>query len=100
AEIVKPGTPHQPLPSDSADMALGRLDKFRYAKGGTPTAELRLAMQKTMQADCAVFRTEKILAEGIKNIGKVYEGMSDIGVTDRSLVWNTDLIETLELDNM
>ncbi|MGK2284945.1 succinate dehydrogenase flavoprotein subunit [Pedomonas sp. V897] len=100
AEIVKPGTPHHPLPSDSADLALGRLDKFRHAKGGTPTAKLRLAMQKTMQANCAVFRTDEILQEGIQKIGDVYQGMSDIGITDRSLVWNTDLIETLELDNM
>ena len=100
AEIVKPGTAHQPLPSDSADMALGRLDKFRYAKGSTPTAELRLAMQKTMQANCAVFRTDEILQEGIQKIDAVQRGMADIGVTDRSLVWNTDLIETLELDNM
>lgn len=100
AEIVKPGTAHAPLPSDSADMALGRLDKFRYAKGGTPTAQLRLAMQKTMQANCAVFRTDEILQEGIQKIDQVYQGMSDIGVSDRSLVWNTDLIETLELDNM
>ena len=100
AEIVKPGTAHQPLPSDSADMALGRLDKFRHAKGGTPTAELRLAMQKTMQANCAVFRTDEILQEGIQKIDAVQSGMADIGVTDRSLVWNTDLIETLELDNM
>ena len=100
AEIIKPGTAHAPLPKDSADMALGRLDHFRHAKGGTPTAELRLKMQKTMQADCAVFRTEKILEEGKGKIDAVYQGMSDIGVTDRSLVWNTDLIETLELDNM
>lgn len=100
AEIVKPGTAHHPLPSDSADMALGRLDKFRYASGGTPTAELRLSMQKTMQANCAVFRTDEILQEGIQKIDQVQRGMDDIGVTDRSLVWNTDLIETLELDNM
>ncbi|MEX6724881.1 succinate dehydrogenase flavoprotein subunit [Parapedomonas caeni] len=100
AEIIKPGTAHAALPKDSADLALGRLDHFRHAKGGTPTAELRLKMQKTMQADCAVFRTEKILEEGKGKIDAVYQGMTDIGVTDRSLVWNTDLIETLELDNM
>ena len=100
AEIVKPGTAHAPLPSDSADMALGRLDKFRNASGGTPTAKLRLAMQKTMQANCAVFRTDEILQEGIQKIDEVQRGMADIGVSDRSLIWNTDLIETLELDNM
>ncbi|MCH8684613.1 succinate dehydrogenase flavoprotein subunit [Pedomonas mirosovicensis] len=100
AEIVKPGTAHAPLPSDSADMALGRLDKFRNASGGTPTAKLRLAMQKTMQANCAVFRTDEILQEGIQKIDEVQRGMADVGVSDRSLIWNTDLIETLELDNM
>jgi len=100
AELVKPGEKHRPLPENSAELALSRLDKFRHASGGTPTAELRLAMQKVMQNNCAVFRTGDVLEEGVKLIHDVYKDASDIGVTDRSLVWNSDLIETLEFDNL
>ena len=100
AELIKPETKHAELPRDSADMALGRLDFFRHAKGASPTAEIRLQMQKTMQADCAVFRTEKTLEEGKGRIDAVFARMGDIDVTDRSLIWNTDLVETLELDNL
>jgi succinate dehydrogenase / fumarate reductase flavoprotein subunit len=99
-ETVKAGTNHNPLPKGSEEMALGRLDHFRNAKGGTPTAQLRLDMQKTMQRHCAVFRTEELMAEGITKMEGVYAGMQDIGITDRSLIWNTDLVETLELDNL
>ena len=99
-EILKPGAAQKALPGDSADLALGRLDKFRHADGDTPTAKLRNDMQRTMQADCAVFRTERTLAEGVGKIDAIYRGMQDVKVTDRSLVWNTDLVETLELDNM
>ena len=81
-------------------MALARLDKFRNASGGSRTAEIRLEMQRTMQADCAVFRTEKTLAEGIGKIDAVFSRLADVSVADRSLIWNSDLIETLELDNM
>jgi len=81
-------------------MALARLDYFRFANGGSPTAEVRAQMQKTMQADCAVFRTEATLEEGKGRIDQVYSRMGDINVTDRSLIWNTDLLETLELDNL
>ena len=81
-------------------MALGRLDGFRHAKGGSPTAQVRAAMQKTMQADCAVFRTEETLQEGKVKIDQINARMADINVTDRSLIWNTDLIETMELDNL
>jgi succinate dehydrogenase / fumarate reductase flavoprotein subunit len=100
AALVKPGTTHKPLPKGSEELALGRLDHFRNAGGGTPTAQLRLQMQKTMQANCAVFRTDAIMAEGIEKLEQTYAGMRDIRTTDKSLVWNTDLIETLELDNM
>jgi succinate dehydrogenase / fumarate reductase flavoprotein subunit len=100
AEIVTPGEKHADLPKDSADRSLTRLDRFRYAQGGTPTAELRLKMQKVMQTNCAVFRTGEILEEGHKLIHDVYTGVTDIKVTDRSLIWNTDLIETLEFDNL
>lgn len=100
AELVKPGEKHAELPADSADKALSRLDKFRYANGGTPTAELRLAMQKTMQSNCAVFRTGEVLEEGKKLIHDVWRSAADVRVTDRSLVWNSDLLETLEFDNL
>jgi len=99
-QTVKPMTPLPPLPKDSADFALGRLDAFRHSKGGSPTAAIRLAMQKTMQSNCGVFRDATILEEGMRRIDAVYQQMADIGISDRSLVFNTDLIEALELDNM
>jgi len=100
AEIVTPGESHAALPSDSADLALSRLDKFRNANGGTSTAELRLRMQNTMQNNCAVFRTAEVLEEGHKLIHEVFAGVPDVKVTDRSLIWNSDLVETLEFDNL
>ncbi|MDB5691441.1 MAG: succinate dehydrogenase flavoprotein subunit, partial [Alphaproteobacteria bacterium] len=99
-ETLKAEAAQRPLPKGSEELAVARLDHFRYAKGASPTAEIRLQMQKTMQADCAVFRTEKTLSEGLANIDQVYRRMEDIRVTDRSLIWNTDLVETLELDNL
>ncbi len=99
-EILKAGTAHKPLPKDGSDLALARLDKFRFASGGSPTAEIRVEMQRTMQAHCAVFRTDEVLSEGVDKLAKTYERMQDIHVTDRSLIWNTDLVETLELDNL
>jgi succinate dehydrogenase / fumarate reductase flavoprotein subunit len=100
AEILTPNDKHPDMPKDSTDLALGRLDKFRHASGGTPTAELRTKMQQVMQNNCAVFRTGEVLEEGHKLIHEVYGGISDIGVSDRSLIWNSDLIETLEYDNL
>jgi len=100
AETVRAGERQPDLPADSAEKALSRLDRFRYAKGSTPTADLRLKMQKTMQANCAVFRTGDVLAKGSKLMHEVHAGMQDIRVSDRSLVWNSDLVETLELDNL
>jgi succinate dehydrogenase / fumarate reductase flavoprotein subunit len=99
-EILKPNAAHRPLPKGSEEMALGRLDKFRFAAGSTPTARIREKMQRTMQADCAVFRAEATLEEGQGRIDEVYRQMADVAVTDRSLIWNTDLVETLELDNL
>jgi succinate dehydrogenase / fumarate reductase flavoprotein subunit len=99
-EILTPGAAQKLLPADSAELALGRLDHFRHAAGSAPTALLRNDMQRTMQADCAVFRTEQTLAEGVGKIDAIYAGLQDVKVTDRSLIWNTDLIETMELDNM
>ena len=100
AEILEPSARHPDLPKDADELALSRLDRFRNAAGGTPTAELRLQMQKTMQNNCAVFRTGEVLDEGKQLIHEVWNGAADIQVTDRSLIWNTDLIETLEFDNL
>lgn len=100
AEIITPGEKHAELPKDSADGALARLDKFRNAAGGTPTAQLRINMQKVMQNNCAVFRTGEVLQEGVKLIHDVLGGVHDVRVSDRSLIWNSDLIETLEFDNL
>lgn len=100
ADVLKPGTTHKPLPTDSAEMSLSRLDAARHANGGSRTAEVRLDMQKIMQGNCAVFRTEEILSEGKELIDTARTRMADLHVTDRSLVWNSDLIETLELDNL
>ncbi len=100
AETVSAGERHAELPKDAADLALARLDRARHAKGGVPTAELRERMQKVMQEDCAVFRTGDVLEEGRSRIGEVWRASDDLHVTDRGLIWNTDLIETLELDNL
>jgi succinate dehydrogenase / fumarate reductase flavoprotein subunit len=100
AEVIKPDTPHHDLPSDALDPALSRLDKLRHANGGTPTAELRIRMQKTMQADAAVFRTAETLQQGCTKIDEVHAGFEDIRVSDRSLIWNSDLVETFELANL
>jgi succinate dehydrogenase / fumarate reductase flavoprotein subunit len=100
AELITPGEGQPELPKDSAERPLARLDKFRNAAGGTPTAELRNRMQTVMQTNCAVFRTGEVLAEGSKLIHDVMTGASDVKVFDRSLTWNTDLIETLEFENL
>jgi len=100
AETVNAGETQPELPANSADLSLTRLDKYRNAKGGTPTADLRGQMQKTMQDNCAVYRTGETLEEGHKLIHQVWAGIEDIATTDRSLIWNSDLIETLEFDNL
>ena len=100
AEIVKPGTPHEKLSQSETDKCLNRFDKLRNSGGSTKTSELRLSMQKTMQSKCAVFRTEKTLKEGMEEIRKPFSGMEDISVSDKSLLFNTDLVETLEFDNL
>ena len=97
---LKPGTSHNPLPKGSEELALGRLDHFRNAAGSSPTAEIRLDMQRTMQKHCAVFRDNALLTEGKGKIAAIYGRMQDVAITDRSLIWNTDLVETLELDNL
>ncbi len=100
AEIVKPNTPHEEISNEETDRCLARFDKIRNANGSTKTSELRLKMQKTMQSKCAVFRTEKTLKEGVNQIREPYKGMDDLSVKDKSLLFNTDLVETLEFDNL
>ncbi|WP_457650446.1 succinate dehydrogenase flavoprotein subunit [Profundibacter sp.] len=99
-EILDPKEPNEPANQVSIDKALDRFDKLRFANGDVPTAELRLEMQKTMQADAAVFRTDKTLAEGVEKMKKVAAKLDDLKVTDHSLIWNSDLMETLELTNL
>ncbi|CAD7337629.1 succinate dehydrogenase flavoprotein subunit [Sphingomonadales bacterium 56] len=99
-ETIKPNGSHRPLPTDAADLALSRLDHYRNAKGGSPTAKIRLEMQHTMQKHAAVFRDSALLSEGVTKMAQVNASLADVAVSDRSLIWNTDLIETLELDNL
>jgi succinate dehydrogenase / fumarate reductase flavoprotein subunit len=99
-KILKPGEAHKPLPQDAGDFGVARLDKLRNASGDKRTSEIRLAMQKTMQNDAAVFRTDKTLAEGVDKLYEVAGQMPDLKIEDRSLIWNSDLIEAMELDNL
>ncbi len=99
-ETVTAGASQPELKATDGQLSLDRLDKYRNARGGTPTAKLRLEMQRAMQNNCAVFRTGEVLNEGVEAIRQVYTGLPDISVTDRTMIWNTDLMETLELDNL
>jgi succinate dehydrogenase / fumarate reductase flavoprotein subunit len=99
-DMIKAGDKQPELPKGAGDKHLARLDKFRRAKGGTGTAQLRDTMQRAMQETCAVYRTGEVLAEGVTRMAEVYAGMPDIGVTDRSMIWNSDLVETLEFENL
>ena len=100
AELVKPKFPHEEISKSETDKSLDRFDKLRNGNGLNKTSELRLSMQKTMQSKCAVFRNEKTLKEGVNEIKKPYENMQSISVKDKSLIFNTDLMETLEFDNL
>ena len=100
AELVKPNSAHDEISKSETDRSLDRFDKLRNGNGSNKTSELRLSMQQTMQSKCAVFRTEKTLKEGVDEIKKPYEGMQSISVKDKSLIFNTDLMETLEFDNL
>jgi len=100
AELVKPGQSQPPLPPKAGEAALARMDRIRHAKGGSNTGEIRLAMQRTMQDHAAVFRTSASLAEGVEKMRGHWRHMDDLRVTDRSLIWNTDLVEAMELDNL
>jgi len=99
-KVVDPETPVGPVNTVEVDRALSRFDALRHASGAMPTADIRLSMQKTMQADAAVFRTDKTLAEGCARMAAIAAQMHDISVTDRSMIWNSDLMETLELGNL
>jgi succinate dehydrogenase / fumarate reductase flavoprotein subunit len=100
AQTVKPGTKHRPLAKDAGELAVTRIDQLRNAKGSLKTAEIRINMQRVMQTHAAVFRTGESLQEGVHKLTEVFNSFTDVNVSDRNLVWNTDLIETLELDNL
>ncbi len=100
AETIEAGQSQPDLPVSAGEQAIARLDRLRHANGSTPTAELRSRMQHAMQNNCAVFRNAQVLEEGCRAIQQVWEAASDVRVTDRSLIWNTDLVETLEFDNL
>ena len=99
-EVVNKESSNRPLNFNSCDQAMERFDKLRHAKGNTSTAELRKNMQRVMQEDAAVFRSKETLAEGCKKMEAVSSGLEDLSVKDRSLIWNSDLMETLELTNL
>jgi len=100
AELIKPGTAQKPLAKNACDKAIARFDKIRKANGSRNTADIRLAMQKTMQTKAAVFRTQSTLDEGITSMAAITQSFTEVGVKDKSLIWNTELVETLELDNL
>jgi succinate dehydrogenase / fumarate reductase flavoprotein subunit len=100
AATIEKDASRRAIPKDATEAAIARLDRFRNANGAHPTAELRLKMQKTMQTHCAVFRDGPVLKEGVEKVTEIWKESADIKVTDRSLVWNSDLIETLEYDNL
>ena len=100
AETVEAGSAHAPLYNGAEERILTRFDGLRHARGNEPTAALRLRMQRVMQNNAAVFRTGETLDEGCRQIGDVHAAFADVRVADRSLVWNSDLVETLELDNL
>jgi succinate dehydrogenase / fumarate reductase flavoprotein subunit len=100
AATIKPNTQHRPLARDAGDLAVSRIDRLRNAKGKIGTAQIRLDMQRVMQTHAAVFRTGESLDEGVRKLDAVVASFADVGVSDRSMIWNTDLVETLELDNL
>ena len=99
-ELVQPGVAHKDIGTTQVDKHLARLDTFRNASGATPTAKLRLSMQEAMQKDAAVFRTGDTLKEGVARLDEIHKASKDIGIKDRGLIWNTDLVEALEYDNL
>ncbi|MDI9407852.1 MAG: succinate dehydrogenase flavoprotein subunit [Candidatus Pacebacteria bacterium] len=100
AELIKPGAKHAPVTGGSEEAALARFDRMRQAKGERAVGAHRLKLQKQMQQSCAVFREDKLLSQGVTEIDRIAKGMNDLGISDRSLIWNSDLVEALELDNL
>jgi len=100
AELIKPNTDHKPLPKDAGEATIAKLDRLRNSKGKLRTSEIRMNMQRTMQNNAAVFRTGEVLREGVSKLQEIYQSFADVGVSDRSMIWNTDLAETLELENL
>jgi succinate dehydrogenase / fumarate reductase, flavoprotein subunit len=100
AEIVEPGTSHGVVSASAAEAGIARLDRIRHAKGGSKTGTIRRAMQRAMQDHCAVFRTANVLEEGLRKMAEIARSFGDLAVADRSMIWNTDLVEALELDNL
>jgi succinate dehydrogenase / fumarate reductase flavoprotein subunit len=99
AQVIERGA-HRPLALDAGDAAVARLDRLRSAQGSQSTASIRIAMQRSMSNHASVFRTGTALQEGIEQLTSIAQSFADVRVSDRSLVWNSDLIETLELDNL
>jgi succinate dehydrogenase / fumarate reductase, flavoprotein subunit len=99
-EVVQAGAPHAPLANGAGEAAVAKLDAVRHAKGGRKTAEIRAEMQRTMQDNCAVFRTGEVLRDGVRKIDALAKSFADLGISDRSLIWNSDLMEALELQNL
>lgn len=100
SDTLQPGLPHRPVPNDIGKESIANLDKIRNANGSRPTSEIRLKMKKIMQRDVSVFRTQETLDEGVSNITAVADSFKDVRTTDRSMIWNSDLVETLELQNL
>ena len=100
AELIKPNTPHNPLPANAGEQAIARLEKLRNSKGDLKVGEVRRSMQKVMQKHCGVFRTQEVMDKGIKELEKVVGSLGDMGLSDRSMTWNTDMVEALELINL
>jgi succinate dehydrogenase / fumarate reductase flavoprotein subunit len=100
AELIRPGMPHKPLADAAGEEAVARLDAVRHAQGQRRTSEIRLDMQRVMQSNCAVFRTAEVLKEGVEKIDAVAGSFADLGIADRSMIWNSDLVEALELENL
>src|SRR5262245_14320167 len=99
-ELVRPNMPHPPLTNGIGEAAVDRLDAVRHSQGPRKTGEIRLDMQRVMQSNCAVFRTAEVLREGVRNIDGVAKSFADLGISDRSMIWNSDLAEALELENL
>jgi succinate dehydrogenase / fumarate reductase flavoprotein subunit len=100
ADLVRPGTPHKPMSNGAGEEAVARLDAVRQSQGSRKTAEIRLDMQRVMQNNCAVFRNAQVLREGVSRIDVVADSFGEVGISDRSMIWNSDLVEALELENL